>query len=130
MRFGLAFCNQLLQRLDMFSKRFLPGSGRNVSCVWFFSNELFFDHNVIFAFQCFGMARKITVGNAEHFFQHIEISAFIDHQYRHDPQTNPVIESLIDILDDVLQNLVSIVFKIHQTSVKDMANAKPQSPKQ
>ena len=87
----------------MFPKRFFSGGSRNVSCIGFFTNELLFNRDIIFGFQGFGMACKITVGYAQQFFKHIEIGTFVDHQYGHNPQTNSVIKGFIDILDDGFQ---------------------------
>jgi len=87
----------------MVLKGFSAISGRDVTCVWFFANELFFDDNVILGFQCFGMAREIAVGDAQQFLERIEIGGFIDHQHRHDAKADAMVESLVYILDDIFQ---------------------------
>ena len=78
--------------------------GGSVTGVRFFADELFFDGNIVFEFQCFGMAGQISVGNAQKFFQRTEIGRFIHHQNRHDSQSYSMIECFVDILDDVFQN--------------------------
>ena len=87
----------------MIFKSLFAGFGCDITRIWFFADELFFDDDVIFGFKRFGMARKISIGNAEQFFEGIEISGIIDHQNRHDAQSDPVIKCLVYILDDVLQ---------------------------
>lgn len=82
--------------------------GCAVTGIWLFPDELFFDGDVIFRFECFGMACKISVGHAEQFFQRIKIGRIIDHQYRHNAKPDAVIESLVDILDDVFQRIVNL----------------------
>ena len=100
-----------------------------VTCVWLFTDKLFFDRYVIFCFERFGMAGKITVGGTEQFLQCVEISRFVNDKDRHDPETDPVIEGLVNILNDVFHRLTPVVFKVHDAAVNDMADAKSKRPK-
>jgi len=85
--------------------------GCAVTGIWFFSDELFFDGNIIFRFKCFGVACKISVGDAEQFLKRIKIGRIVDHQYRHNAEPDAVIKSLVDILDDVFQMFVIVILK-------------------
>ena len=87
----------------MIAKRLFALFGRDVTRIWFFADELFFDRNVIFGFERFRMARKVAVGHTEQFFERTKIGRIIDHQHRHDAEPDPVIKSLVDILYDVFQ---------------------------
>lgn len=95
--------NQFFKCFDVQQECFFTGFGRFVARVWFFSDELFFDDDVIFGFERFGMAGEIAVGRAEQFLERTKVSRFVYRKHRHDAQTNPVIERFIDILDNVLQ---------------------------
>ena len=91
----------------MIAKRLFALFGREVTRIWFFTNELFFDSNVIFGFERFRMAREIAVGHTEQLFERTKIGRVIDHQHRHDAEPDPVIKSLVDILYDVFQIVVN-----------------------
>ena len=90
----------------MVAKSLLALPGCDVTCIWFFSDELFFDEDIIFSLERFSMAREISVGYAEQFLQRVKIGRIIDHQHRHDAKSDPVIKSLVDILYDVFQMFV------------------------
>jgi hypothetical protein len=85
-------------------KRGFSKFGRLVARVWLFADELLFNSDVCFRFKGFGMAGEIAVGDTKQFFERSEIGRLIDHQHRHDAEPDPVVKSLVDILDDVFQN--------------------------
>ena len=80
--------------------------------VGFFSDELLFDTDITFEFQRFDMRSEVAIGNAQEFFQRIEVGIFIDHQNRHHTQSYSVVESLVDIFLDVC---ICILFYIYNT---------------
>jgi len=100
----LFFADQFFKCIDMIGERFFTFLGCDIRGVWLFADELFFDDNIIFGFQSFRMAGEISIGHAEQFFQHVEIGGIIHHQNRHNAEPDPMVESLINILDDVFQN--------------------------
>ena len=100
----LFFADQFFKCIDMICKGFFAILGCNVRGVWLFADELFLDDNIILCFQSFRMTGEISIGHAEQFFQHVEIGRIIHHQNRHNAEPDPMVESLIDILDDVFQN--------------------------
>ena len=98
--------DQFFQSLNMFMESFPAKRSDAVSGVRPPGNELLFDTDVIFSLQRFDVRGQVAVGSAQKFFQRIEISVFIDHQNRHHTQTDPVVEGLVDIFEDVFQNII------------------------
>jgi len=118
---------------NMGTESVFAGFSSFVTCIWLFADELLFDDNIIFRFKCLGVAGQVAIGNAEQFLERVEIGRIIDHQHRHDSEPDPVVKSLIDILDDVFQKgrsdgLIAVVFIIHDAPVNNVANAKAECP--
>jgi len=90
----------------MVAERLFALFGCAVAGIRFFSDELFFDRDIIFCFKRFGMARKIAIGHTEQFFERIEIGGIVHHQHRHNAEPDAVIKSLVYILDDVFQMIL------------------------
>ena len=75
-----------------------------ITCVWFFTNKLFFYNDVAFTFKGFYVRSKVSISNTKKFLEHREIGTFIDHQNRHDAQSNTMVKGFVDILDEVFQS--------------------------
>lgn len=95
--------DEFFKRLDMLAERLLSGLCRNVTRVGFLADELLLDRDVILRLERLGVARQVAVGHAEQFLERIEIGRIVHHQHAHDTEPDPVVESLVDILDDILQ---------------------------
>lgn len=121
----------------MFAERLFAGLGRDVARVGFFADELLFNRDVTLGLERLGVAREVAVGHAEQFLERIEIGRIVDHEHTHDPEPNPVVERLIDILNNILQLsivnysllIVSVVLEIHDAAVNNMADAESDRPK-
>ncbi len=87
----------------MIAESLFSGFGCDVTRIRFFANELLFDGDVIFRFECLGVAREIAIGHAEQFLERIEIGRIVDHEHAHNAEPYAVVKSLIDILYDVFQ---------------------------
>ena len=87
----------------MFLEGFLSIFGGDISGVGFLADELFFNHDIILGFQGFCMAGKVSIRYTKKFFEHVEVGTFVHHQDRHDAQSDTMVESFVDILDDVFQ---------------------------
>ena len=105
---SLLFTYKFFKCIDMFAESFSAQCRGDISGIWFSADKLFFNDNIFFGFQSFGVAGKIAVGDTQQFLQRGEVGVLIDHQHRHDAEPDPVIKSFIDILDDVLQAVVLI----------------------
>ncbi len=76
------------------------------------------------------MRGKVAVGYAEEFLKRVKVGTFIDHEYRHDSQSDPMVKRLVDILDDVFHGLLAVVFKVHHGSVNNVAKSKTNAKEQ
>ena len=92
-----ALPDQLFKRVQMiFEGRFAFRSS-GIARIGLFSDELLRDEQVLFLLECLDMAGEIAVCNIQQLFERSEFHGIVDHEYRHDPQPDAMIEGFTDM---------------------------------
>ena len=88
----------------MLFKRLSAFFGSSIGRIWFFTDKLFLYDDVLFGLKRLGMAGQVTISDPKQLFERSKVGIVIDHQYRHDAESDTMIKGLVYILDDIFQN--------------------------
>jgi len=102
-KIALTLLYQFFEGIEVVTECLAAFFGGNVARVGLFADELLFDSDVILCLQRFGMAGQVAVGHAQQFLEGVEVGMLIHHQDAHDPEAYAMVESLVDMLEDIFQ---------------------------
>ena len=125
----LCFPDQLFQSINMFWEGFFPGIGKLVRASGLAVGEILSNPDVFLILKCTEMARQVPVGGIEPGFEGGKINPFIYNKDRHDTESDPAIEILIDMLERIFQSeFLFIVAEIKYGPVYNVHQTKTESP--
>ncbi len=105
-KFSLPF-QQAFQGVQMLVECVSSQSGNGIAGVGFLAHKLLFHGEVFGFFQCSNMTGNVSIAGVEHFLEGEKVNRIVDHQHRHNAESNSAFESLVQFCDEMLHYFLS-----------------------